>query len=146
MHLVSYVSTSVKNSRCEFLGLTAGSVPRPRVIIRRTTKAAATTTAAVAISSSGGAPRAHQLRGERTHASGENFKVETESGTRVKLRSGAGRPPSAMEETDAAAPFLLTGEPAVWLDTVFFPCAHVPLVTVIQFPPHLVGNNEICCL
>lgn len=49
-----------------------------------------------------------------------------------------------MEETDAAAPFLLTGEPAVWLDTVFFPCAHVPLVTVIQFPLHLVGKNEIC--
>lgn len=49
-----------------------------------------------------------------------------------------------MEETDAAVPFLLTGEPAVWLDTVFFPCAHVPLVTVIQFPLHLVGKNEIC--
>jgi len=65
---------------------------------------------------------------------------------RVKLHSGAGRPPGAMEETDATAPFLLTGEPAVWLDTVFFPCAHVPLVTVIQFPLHLVGKNEIYCL
>jgi len=26
---------------------------------------------------------------------------------------------------------LLTGEPAAWLDTVFSPCAHVPLVTVV---------------
>lgn len=90
----------------------------------------------------------------RAPANGEKiFEVETkdkgpdaERLVRVKLRSGAGRPPGAMEETDAAAPFLLTGAPAVWLDTVFFPCAHVPLVTVIQFPLHLVGKNEICWL